>query len=332
MKIDPERLNTLRKEKRLSRLQLAERAKISERTIQRLENEPHRSQKTQEHTLNSLAETLGVEPGVLTGELPLPESDEMPADNPDRVQIGAQIAPKTRLAYDLIKRRYGVNVTEIINMAPLFFALLAEGSLAWRREKLKEAEEVISRLWKIDGFWSGGSAYIEHGWNEGAGGEEDSIGRTDLFGEHLDDDMGKPFDSSKNNPFTYYLRKLANELNISGIVGVDKGVLNIASDFKFPHYNICNDELDRIANHSLDAKRTLETGCARLSEIPEELMKEDAGEERAKWLENKLLNIYKEMGEKSGDMIATAVAKDTSGKWKKSIEEYSKNKEKGDDQ
>ena len=71
-------------------------------------------------------------------------------DNSDRVQMGAQVAPKTRLAYDLIKRRYGVSATEIINMAPLFFALLAEGSLAWRREKLEEAEEAIKRLNQIE--------------------------------------------------------------------------------------------------------------------------------------------------------------------------------------
>ena len=337
MKIDPERLSTLRKEKRLSRLQLAERAKISERTIQRLENEPHRSQKTQEHTLNSLAETLGVETGVLTGELPLPESDEMLADNPDRVQIGAQIAPKTRLAYDLIKRRYGVNVTEIINMAPLFFALLAEGSLAWRRKKLKEAEKAFSRLWKIDGFWSGGVAYIEHGMNEGTFVEEESIDKADLFGEHLDDDMGKPFDSSENNPFTYYLRKLANELDISGIVGVDKGVLNIASDFKFPHYNICNDELDRIANGSPIARVCLETGCARLSEIPDELMAEDASEKRAKWLEEKVLDIFKEIHEKekenlSAKFIATSPKGDDIREFLENISKTnSETKKEGDD-
>ena len=310
MKIDPERLSTLRKEKRLSRLQLAERAKISERTIQRLENEPHRSQKTQEHTLNSLAETLGVETGVLTGDLPLPESDEMLADNPDRVQIGAQIAPKTRLAYDLIKRRYGINATDIINMAPLFFTLLAEGSLAWRRKKLKEVEEAYDHLMQIDGFWRGGSAYLQHGMDEGAGGEEESIDKADLFGEHLDDDfMGAPFDPSKNNPFTYYLRKLAEELAISAVVDVDSGDLSIASDFKFPHYDICSEELDHIANGSPIARICLETGCARLSEIPEELMAEDAGEERAKWLEERVLDVFKKTPEKENiftKFIATA--------------------------
>ena len=168
MKIDPERLHSLRNKKGFTRSQLAQRSGISERTIQRLENEPQRSQKSQEHTLNSLAQALGVEkePGVLTGELPLPNSDKAPTgDNSDRVQIGAQIAPKTRLAYDLIKHRYGVSRTEIINMAPLFFVLLAEGSLAQRREKLKEVEDMLGAIGRNKGH----GRYLVRGIQPGRG-------------------------------------------------------------------------------------------------------------------------------------------------------------------
>ena len=325
MKIDPERLSTLRKEKRLSRLQLAERAKISERTIQRLENEPQKSQKTQEHTLNNLAKALGVETGVLTGDLPLPESDKAPDDNLDRVQIGAQITPKTRLIYDLIKRRYGVSATEVINMAPLFFALLAESSLARRSEKLKEADERIAQLDQMDsetGHCMFGVSTIL-AW-EASSLEQESISKADLFGDHFFEDDGytinmffsdnQPFDFSKENPFAHYLRKLADELAISGVVDVDEGDLNMASNFKFPHYDICRDELDHIANGSHDAKKALETGFARLSEIPEERMAEDAGEERAKWLEERLPDILKKIpGEKKGNILADVLAMSPKG-------------------
>ena len=112
MKIEPDRLRNLRKGKRLSRRHLADRSGISARTIQRLENEPEGCQNTREDTVNLLAKALDVEPGVLTGELPLPESDKAPEADPDPIQIGAQIPPKVRLAYDLIKHRYGVNVTD----------------------------------------------------------------------------------------------------------------------------------------------------------------------------------------------------------------------------
>ncbi len=323
MKIDPDLLRSLRKKQNLSLVKLAEKTKrvnppgITEKTIQRLESTSQQNKTVREHTIESLAKALSVEPGVLTGELPPPESDDTPAYNPDRVQIGAQVAPKTRLAYDLIKRRYGVNATDIINMAPLFFTLLAEGSLAWRCKKLKEVKEAYDHLIQIDGFWSGGSAYLQHGMDEGVGGEEESIDKADLFGEHLDDDfMGAPFDSSKNNPFTYYLRKLANELDIPGVVDVDDGVLSIASNFKFPHYDICSEELDHIANGSPDAKKALEIGFARLSEIRDELMSEDASEERAKWLEEKLPDILEQ--DKEG-VIAEFIATSLQGDEKRDI-------------
>ena len=337
MKINPERLHELRKRKLLTRQRLSDLAGIHARTIQRLENDPDRCQKTREDTLNCLAKALDVEPGVLTGELTLPESDKAPADNSERVQIGAQIAPKVRLAYDLIKRRYGVSVTDIINMAPLFFTLLAEGSLAWRREKLKEAEEAMERLDQIR---------IAHRifcivTDYGAGViwlEEESIAKADLFGDYLLEDHSDdinllfyaPFDPS-DNPFASYLRKLADDLDIPGVVNVDGGDIRFGSPVNFPDYNICSDELNRIANGSPDARRVLKTGHERLSEIPEELMAEDAGEERAEWLEDKLPNIYKHLKEEDANFFADAVATDPSGNLKKSFEAADSKTEKGGD-
>lgn len=294
MKIDPDCLRKLRQQKGLSRPQLAERAKITARTIQRLENEPQRTQKSQEHTLNGLAKALSVEPDVLIGELPLPESDEMLADNPERVQIGAQIAPKTRLAYDLTKRRYGVSVTEVINIAPLLFALLAEGSLAWRREKLQATYEAIDHLRQIE-------SKFEHGivdgliWTEeGLEAEAHSIDENDLFGKELYDFSGDmPFDPSTNNPFVSYLRKLADDLAIPDVVSVEPDDLSFGSPLKFPDYDVCLKELD--SDEDI-VRLCLIAGRVRLSDMPEELMAEDAQEERKKWLEDNLMDIYKKRG------------------------------------
>ena len=313
MKIDPDRLRSLRKKRGWSRPQLAKRSGITVRTIQRLESESEsqRGQKSQEHTVDSLAKALGVKPGVLTGELPLAESGKVPVSDAERVQIGAQVAPKVRLAYDLIKRRYGVSATEIINMAPLFFALLAEGSLAWRREKLKEVEETKSRLEQIDGFWRGGLVSGSVVMDEGIAREEDSIAKADLFGEHLfsdtdtifieEDDL---FDPSIDNPFASYLRKLEDELDITGVAYVDSDYLRFGWPLKFPDYDICRDELDGIANGSHFAQIALEAGDVRLSEIPEELMAEDAGEERAKWIEDKLSDTRKDVEKEMVDIIS----------------------------
>lgn len=320
MKIDPERLSRLRKKNEFSRPQLAKRSGINERTIQRLESksESQRCQKTHEHTVNRLAKALGVRAGVLTGELPFRESGKEPAYDSERVQISAQIAPKVRLAYDLIKRQYGVSPAEIINMAPLFFALLAEGSLAWRREKLKEVVEAIDRLESIDGVWSFGfdnaTSVVAY---DGVSIEKNSIDKADLFGEHLfssltdfsfDPYEDNPFaDPYEDNPFASYLRKLKDELNIAGVVDVDSGKLRFGVPLKFPDYDICRDELDRITNGSdfapALAQMALEIGAARLSEIPEELMAEDASEKRAQWLEDKLSDT---LGVELKDLIRRA--------------------------
>ena len=324
MKIDPHRLRSLRLEKGLTRPELARRSGSAIRTIQRLENEPQQCKKSQEHTLTKLSHALGVETGVLTGESSLPESNKPP--DSERVQIGAQIAPKARLAYDLVKRRYGVSVTEIINMAPLFFALLAEGSLAWRRKKLEEAEEAKGHLEGIEGFWVGSLGSASAVMKEGIGAEIDSIQNADLFGEHLfsakSSWMEDLFDPSTTNPFASYLRGLKDELAITGIVEVGDGDLDCSSSLKFPDYDICRDKLEDIANGSVNAKWALETGYARLSEIPEELMREDAGEERAKWLEDRLPGAIKGfLVEEEGDTIPQFVAKDPKGKLRKLLEE-----------
>ena len=281
MKIDPKSLRSIRQKQGLTRPQLAERAKITVRTIQRLENEPQQCRKSRKDTLERLAKALGVKEDVLTSELAFHESGKAPvsASERERVQIGAQIVPKVRLAYDLIKRRYGVSATEIINMAPLFFALLAEGSLAWRREKLKELKEGIDRLKEIDGFWRENhfpfAVTVDDNDIEA---EEDSIDKindkANLFGEHLLGCVTYDLDPSTDNPFASYLRKLKAELDITGVVDVDSGDLRFGSPLKFPGYDLCRDELDRIANDSSsvkDQKKKIKDLEKRMKDLEKEI-------------------------------------------------------------
>ena len=274
MKIDPERLSSLRKKKGLTQAQLARMSKINPRTIRRLEKEPSRCEETREDTLARLAEALGVEPGVLTGELPNSTSGKEPHAESGRVRISAQVSPKTRLAYDLVRRRYGVSATEIINIAPLLFALLAEGSLKWRREKLTEVDEAIGRI-------ENPSALLDLG--ELIEREEWSLDNADVLGvqreEHITGHL-LPY-----NPFAQYLHELDRLA-----VGDDP----VHSSRMRIHYRICAEELSWITNGSMRARMCLETGHARVSEIPDELMAEGAGEERARWLEERMPKDFKE--------------------------------------
>ena len=302
----PDRLRELRKAKNLSRKRLNELSKVSVRTIQRLEDPAQGNATPRGTTVERLAKALQIDPGVLTGELPLPQAGNAPAPEPRRIQIGAEIAPKAKLAYDLIKRRYGVSATEIINMAPLFFTFLAELSLARRREKLEEAREAIGRLDRMEdevGYSIFGMATIVASNADMV--EENSIAKADLFGEHLlsSDDAGMsvpmdPFDPATSNPFADYLHHLANDLDSRSVVDTKKTDLSYGSPYgKFPDYDICDEELDRMTNGSPDARRALEIGRVRLSEIPEDLKGEDVGKERAAWLEERLPGSYKDLKE-----------------------------------
>ncbi len=335
MHINPDHLRSLRKKQSLSIAKLAKKTEvvnppgITEKTIQRIERQSSPNQKAREYTVECLAMALGVEAGVLTGELPLPDAEGLFTDDSGHVRINAQIGPKTRLAYDLIRERYGVTVTNLINMAPLFFALLASGSLAWREEKLKGVEEAIKCL-KGDG---------DNEWNmfawtaplpkNIAEKEGESISKEDIFGEDLLNyfrkvvrsvrDGGPKFvmatsdildngqsaeqmpsqdeieeiadfllsgEGSKEflrsaSPFAQYLKMLAREN--ADVVSVGDGDLWS----RFPNYDVYPKYLNEVANNSPVARMALEFGYARLSEIPDVLWAEDAGEEREKWLKEK---------------------------------------------
>ena len=210
----------------------------------------------------------------------------------ERVQIGALIQAESRLAYDLVKIRYGIKATEIINMAPLFFVLLAEGSLAWRREKLRELNEAIARMKEIGRIRDNPIGHLSYAncadvADNALFFEEESIDKADLFGEHLPGeahDFG--YDPSRGNPFADYVRWFADELDNPGIVKITSGELKLGLG-GFPDYEICGERLDKIAGDSRKARQALKNGTVRLSDIPEKLVAEDMRTERVKWLEDR---------------------------------------------
>ena len=174
-----------------------------------------------------------------------------------------------------------------------------------RHEKLKELKEGIDRLER----WCGGQGlpFAVTPVPKAIEEEEDSIAKADLFGEHLLGCSTYDLDPSTDNPFASYLRKLKAELDIIGVVDVVSGDLRFGSPLKFPGYDICRDELDRIANNSDSAKnqkkkiKDLEKGLKdlekeikenddRIEEMgrpetyPEGVSEEDIRKEFRKWV------------------------------------------------
>ena len=292
-KIQPERLSELRKRKGFTRAELGKLSKLTGRTIQRLESQREQRRSTRGRTLKQLAEALGVEEGVLTGALPLPDVGKTPSPNPERVQIGALIDSKVRNDYALIRHRYGVKASEIITAAPLLFVLLAEGSLAWRRRKLEEVEEAFHQAKKT-------SETAEHmmiglvtdkAW-EYTDQERDSIDHADVFGKHVTGESLEAPRLELANPFVNYLCELADDLKVPGVVKVRRD--DECAFSNFPDCDICQEDLDRITGKDERARDALVYGRARLSEIPEELMEEndDSVAKRIEWLRDKLTDDW----------------------------------------
>ena len=251
--IRPDQLKALRKRQGLSLEQLAEQSRVGKRTIQRIEKGEVGTPRG--HTAKQLAKALGVKPAELAEE---------PSPGGEPVRVQDVLMPGTWLQYELIERRFGVRFREVIEMAPLMFALLAEESLAWRREQLGKLEDALDAASKLADASSLRFA---------------SVGIYQAVEElNLDGDA---------NPLPDYLRHLAAEIEDERIsVGHDGAIPNV------PMYSVYEDDLRRIAGGSERARNALKNGLVTIADIPDELLDEDAPEERAAWIESRASEYY----------------------------------------
>ncbi|WP_406721602.1 helix-turn-helix transcriptional regulator [Thioclava litoralis] len=298
MQIKPKRVRTLRENKGWSPETLAERTSklkgedgrslaVSAKTIRRLEGgQKHRPRA---NTLCGLAKALGVERGVLTGDQPMPD-ERRPENSKPSVQIAALIRPRYRLAYALTKQRYGVPASALIEMAPLLFTLLAEGSLRRRRELLARAREAIAVL-NGQHDAAGRLAYglAAYRAEDIADGEEASIEASDVFGRMIPEgSYDASADPDATNPFADYLKHLSDDLDATARVEVEEGTAWADAPDGFPAYAVCRTDLDRIVASSPRARFGLEQGHVRLADMPDELLADHATAERVRWIEERV--------------------------------------------
>ena len=299
MRIIPQRLHKLRRDRRLSRKALAKLAHVSEKQIQRLEDPERASRNVRAETVTGLAGALGVEVMDLTGEPPT-------SDGSQTVRIGSALRPGVSLAYELIERRYRVSVGDLINMAPLLFAVLAEDSLAWRRAELQRVREANRR---VQEFGDPRLRFTSHAFilEDDGHYEQDAIDGTDLFNDPFPANYRfEPDENWDRNPFADYLRMLVKRLEPDdhpdngrhGEENEDKrepaiqfetydytGTTGVA---RVPPYSVCRGDLKAVAEPGSEALYALHAGDVRLSDIPEELKSPDAKARRQAWLEGKL--------------------------------------------
>ena len=273
-----ENIRSLRKSRRLTRAELGRKAGISERQLARFEaGEAGISRPDQ---LERLARALRVGVADLRGDTDYVGRIRQTEPGTDAgVQISTSVGTQTRLAYALLRQRYGWNVGEIVELAPVLFALLAEGSLERRRRKLAEIRKAYDGVdEELKGYLSALPRQCSV--------EEASIERCDLRAADVEDD-GDPTSVFRHrrgeDPFVAYLNEFADQLLPDDEPAYLRGERRLLA-------RVCRAELDRLAGDSEPARWALEYGDVNLSDIPNDLLlpTSEAKEKRVAWLEFRL--------------------------------------------
>ena len=281
MKLMRGRVIELRNRKGMGQAKFARQCNLSRQQIIRIETEPDTVRR--KHTVEKLAKGLRVETGVLTGELPMPESKDSDTVTPDPREaaesVSARVSADVRLAYDLVSLCYGITQSDLVRMAPLLLAVIAEGSLTWRQQKIDEVLELADKMRDTarqpngSGIGHLAFAHAVYQAEEGAGWEKESIDKGDLLGLGVGDGIGFEndayqygFDPQEGNAFVDYLRMLAMEADSPEFVNPD----DIApGDDNLPVYRVCRKTLERVTGGSEEFRRALESREVRIPQIPD---------------------------------------------------------------
>jgi len=285
-KIVPATLKSLRERRKMSQTQLADatrgRNTVSVPTIKRIETA------SEVYDANPrVAQGLALALGVSVEDLA-----KVSTNTKDRVRelrelglrsVKATIDAETALAFDMVQHLYGISTRSQIEMAPLFAAILAEASLAWRRKRVAQIETAAAELMSQGGghySFTFAAARVE----EGAHQEHVSIEKRDFFGRHASDDAYElGYDPAKNNPFTDFLAHLIKDVEAHHIGLLVTG-LGWKTDEGLPEYRIGSEFLANLTGSDPDAEHALLHGHVRIKDIPADLMGQEREGQRVAWL------------------------------------------------
>ena len=142
--INPKALKQIRQKRGWSHAELERRAKIGKRRLIELEKETAEFHEMRDGNFADLCRALSATPAQLRGEEPI--TDPMPANH---VTLRSKITTVAQMNYDLISAQYGVESDQIVQLAPLMFAILVEDSFKWRREQLALRKQVMELQEKL---------------------------------------------------------------------------------------------------------------------------------------------------------------------------------------
>ncbi len=280
--IRPELLKELRRRQGLRLHTLAERAGISKDSVWRIENGMQPGNR--EDTQRRLARALGVEPGILTGERPLPEVVETP-----RCRWTVEIGQAARNAAVLAARRYRVPEALIVELAPLLFVLAAEESLGRRRAVLAELETALAKAAEAgdDMPHLAGIGEIPEAVRAAVAAEERSLSARDLFAQDVDADTLAALgdgggDPGADNPLAVFLAENARRASI--------GAPSLAAVARVTPSGIdatlCGAEALEAAGGDAALAEAILSGRVALAEMPRALWQDEAA--RLEWIQGQL--------------------------------------------
>ena len=268
--IHPETLKTLRKRCSLSQDSLATASTVGIATIKRIEasNAPR---DVRLHTAQCLARALGVAVEALSGE---------PSSVKETRELGYRtlretVDSTTALSYDMVEHIYGVSTRDQIAIAPLLVALMAEGSLVWRRKRLDDLNAAVDKV-RSFGESSHSSGVIAHRAEELACWEKESIEKRDFFGHWTDSET--EFGPDIGSAFVDYLRDVARNVECDNIFIADE----ISRDF--PEYFVGIGIVDDLTAGDQWAWRAMYRGHVKVDDIPDDLLGEERDDDRIEWM------------------------------------------------
>ncbi len=280
IKIDSATLEKLMDAKGLTKTTLAAKAGLTRKTIERLLNPPEgRGKRTRNETIEAIAKALEVPTDQLWAKgrhrsAPTSVSEQVSDRLPPSIsQMNIRIDHATRNALYIVSRRYGVEIQQVIKLAPLLFLTVAERSLAQRRTRINALKKSQQEAFDI----AKGAPYLsplvyESPYSDAIlEKEEKSIAKNDIFSDDLyhdaDEVCSDKFyeDSSRYNPFAIFLRDFVSDS--TGLAEVE----TCGNGSLFTGYKLSPNIFEAFFSSDTDILNALVDGTVGIHEIPSDI-------------------------------------------------------------
>lgn len=272
--INPRQLKHWRTKRSLSMEDLAEASSVDKSTIYRIEVAPPPKKSIRAHVLRALARGLDVKEEQLADEAE-PVAEKPRREPQDRSQVTFKLGSPPRNALSFVSRRYRINPTTIIELAPLLFVMVAEDSLRKRAERLSALHAARLGSGTLPSTYTDAAERFEED-------EARSIRARDIFGLQLNDPDIQPPPLPRGvdpvgqwNPFELHVREwFERSGEVGGIHEWECG----------PVYSVCREAALAFAGGDEDLATALQEGWVGVHEVPAELRGSDMAEQRLQWL------------------------------------------------